>query len=377
MIHRRSYTAFGPRLLPILIVAVVCLLTFGPARVRAGEAVFPGSTWETIPPTDLNAACRDQLAQVRDLLQKGATTALVAVQDGRILFSYGPTERTSIIASARKSVLAMMYGKYVADGTINLGRTLADLGMDDVGGLLPIEREATVRDLLTARSAVYHPSSNGSDDLAFAPPRGSQRPGSYFLYNNWGFNAAGAAFEIMTGQDLYRAFEADIGNPLQLQDYRAAAHRRDAHGDVTRSRYRPYHFVLSTRDMARIGYLMLQRGNWRGRQLIPADWVTRITTRTTASADMHPAKTAAYHLNYGYLWWVFDEPETSPLAGAYTAWGQLGQFILVIPKRHMVIAHKREAPDSGSWEQPGIPRVRESEFLAVARLLATAPCSSM
>jgi len=353
---------------------IAAALFIGFTGQALADSIYPGASWESIPPAELTDACRAQLAQTRTLIEQGATTALVAVQDGRILFDYGPTERTSIIASARKSILAMMYGKYVADGTIALDRTIGDLGMDDLGGLLPIERTATVRDLLTTRSAVYHPASNDGDDLKFAPPRGSQPPGSYFLYNNWGFNAAGAAFEIMTGQDLYRAFERDIGKPLQLEDYRASAHRRDTHGDVTRSRYRPYHFVLSTRDMARIGYLMLRQGNWRGQQLVPADWVARMITPSTRSVDMHPPKTAAYHLDYGYLWWLLDEPEDSPLAGAYTAWGLLGQFIMVVPKRHLVIAHKHVGPADADWSRPGLPRVGERAFMAIARSLATAPC---
>ena len=354
-----------------IIAAFLLVLFVGRA---SADPIFPGATWDTIPSAELSVACRNRLAETRTLIAQGSTTALVAVQDGRILFEYGPTDRTSIIASARKSILAMMYGRYVADDTIHLDRTLAELGMDDIGGLLPIERTATVRDLLTTRSAVYHPAANSGDDLRFAPARGSQQPGTYFLYNNWGFNAAGAAFEIMTGRDLYRAFESDIGGPLQLEDYRASAHSRDTHGDITRSRYRPYHFVLSTRDMARIGYLMLQRGNWRGQQLIPADWVTQMTTPTTKAADMHPAKTARHGLDYGYLWWLLDEPADSPLAGAYTAWGLLGQFIMVVPKRHLVIAHKHIEATGVDWAKPGLPQVDLNQFLAMARSLATAPC---
>lgn len=82
----------------------------------------------------------------------------------------GPVQAVSIVFSARKSVLPMMYGRYMANGTIDLDRTLADLGIDDVGGLLPIERQARLRDLLAARSGVYHAAANGGDDAAAAPP---------------------------------------------------------------------------------------------------------------------------------------------------------------------------------------------------------------
>ena len=54
-------------------------------------------------------------------------------------------------SSIRKSILAILYGKYVADGKINLEDTLEELGVDDVGGLLPVEKRAKVRDLITSR----------------------------------------------------------------------------------------------------------------------------------------------------------------------------------------------------------------------------------
>ena len=54
----------------------------------------------------------------------------------------------------------MLFGKYIADGTIKLNKTLADLKINDIGGLMPIERTATVADLLGARWGVYHEASN-------------------------------------------------------------------------------------------------------------------------------------------------------------------------------------------------------------------------
>ncbi len=71
----------------------------------------------------------------------------------------------------------MLYGYWVENGTIDLDATMEDLGVDDIGGLLPIEKQAKVDHLITARSGVYHPASNGGDNLADAPERGSQVPG--------------------------------------------------------------------------------------------------------------------------------------------------------------------------------------------------------
>lgn len=52
--------------------------------------------------------------------------------------------------------MSVLFGRSVADGATALDATLEELGIDDIGGLLPVERQARVRDLLTARSGVYH-----------------------------------------------------------------------------------------------------------------------------------------------------------------------------------------------------------------------------
>lgn len=365
---RKAWGKTAGRLLASMVIATLVLAS---TTSQPASAQVPGAEWERVSSADQSPACHAALAQAQTQLESSATTALVAVRDGRILFSYGPIAQPSIVESVRKSILVMLYGRYVADGTIPLDRTLGDLGIDDIGGLLPIEKNARVRDLLSSRSAVYHPAANAGDDLAAAPARGSQQPGTYFLYNNWGFNAAGTVFEQATGRDIYDAFVTDLATPLQLQDFERSRHVRGRFGDKTRSSHPPYHFFLSTRDMARIGTLMLEHGRWQGVQVLPAGWADTITTPITPAADMHPRKTAAYGLGYGDLWWTFEEPAGSPLEGAFMAWGTHGQFILVAPKRNMVIAHKRLIAPSGN--EPAT-RVGKDAFLAVARLLLDAPC---
>jgi len=53
------------------------------------------------------------------------------------------------------------------------------------------------------------------------------------------------------------------------------------------------------------------------------------------------------------------------------AWGVHGQYILVVPKREMVIAHKRQVPVAGNWN---VSWVGPAAFLRAARMLAAAPC---
>lgn len=318
----------------------------------ARHDIFPGAEWKTLDSLDAEGYERARFDTLRARVIAEGTSAMLVVAGGRVVFSYGDVARPSYLASARKSVVSMLYGRYVADGTVKLDATLDALGIDDLGGLLPVERTATVKDLLTARSGVYHPAANLGDASAMAPRRGSIRPGSYFLYNNWDFNALGTILEQATGADLYALMERDLAGPLGFQDWdRSIQPRRN---DTGASRYPAHHLVLSTRDMARLGYCMLRGGRWGERQVIPSEWVARTTGLFTPAAEV--ARTSPFHrrLGYGYLWWVIDPDgprspsqdgaPVDPWAGAYSATGSYGQYITVLPAIDVVVAHKVFAP---------------------------------
>ncbi len=308
----------------------------------AQSHVFPGETWERHSAEEIATLGyeREQLRAAQQfIIDSMNTTGLVVVVGGKILMDFGDTEELSYLASVRKSILAMLYGKYVENGTIDPEKTLADLDMDDNEGLLPTERNATIHHLITARSGIYHPASNAGDNSADAPERGSQQPGEYFLYNNWDFNAAGAAFELTTGINIYDAVQKELAEHLQMEHYDRAAQRKS--GNLNRSRYPAYHMWFSTRDMARIGYLMLRAGNWNGKQVISKDWAKRIVSVVTPLEEMNPPRLRNNEFGYGYMWWVWDGPQaTGPFEGAYTARGAIGQYITVLPALDMVIAHK-------------------------------------
>ena len=278
------------------------------------------------------------------LLVRLDTTSLMAVHRGRVIASYGDEGLTSYVASARKSLVSMTYGPSVARGVIDIDATLEAIGFDDIGGLLPVERTATIRQLLMARSGIYHRAANLGDATDRAPPRGSVRPGEYFLYNNWDFNALGAIFEKLTGRSLYRAFEEDIALPIGMQDWKSEA--QPVRNDTGDSAHPAQHFVLSTRDMARIGLLMLHDGRWGRREVLPRTWI-RLTTRLTTSA-VEVERTSPFipGLGYGYLWWILDPAADwgQGLKGGYTASGAFGQFITVLPALDLVVAHKTLAP---------------------------------
>lgn len=336
-----------------------------PSAPATAAAVFPGAAWERIADPKAAGYCADRFDAVGALATEAGTTGLMAVVGGRVLYEHGDLAVVSYLASVRKSVLAMLYGKYVENGRIRLDRTLEQLKIDDLKGLMPIEKQATVADLLGARSAVYHDASNSGDNLADAPPRGSQKPGTYFLYSNWDFNALGTIFEQATGQSIYDALERDLARPVGMQEFDRSTHRRT--GDARRSMHLAYHMNFSTRDMARLGLLMLRQGNWNGTQLVPSDWARRIVQPVTRLHEMNPPQHRKGRFGYGYLWWVWDGSwAQGPYERAYTGIGAVGQYLTVLPQLDMVISHKT---------RPGGRSVSRAQYLRMVDALVAARCA--
>jgi CubicO group peptidase (beta-lactamase class C family) len=263
-----------------------------------------------------------------------------------VVFEYGDVAENSYIASCRKSILAMLYGHYVTLGEINLHKSLKEMNIDDVGGLLPIEKEATVEDVISARSGVFHQASYPGDFLAFAPKRGSVKPGEYWLYSNWDFNVAGYIFEKETHKNIYDEVERILTIPLHMSDWKRSLQEKD--GDSTKSIYPAYPMWFSTRDMARIGLLMLNKGKWGDTQIIDEKWIEELLKPRTQFSEVNSHipyyRNASYSFGYGYMWWLWQNVHDQQFIGAYSAFGYGGQTISVFPAVDIVIVYKNK-PD--------------------------------
>ena len=356
------------------IFASLCIWQIGQCFADEPQIAVPGVDWIKVRPESVGFSS-EKLAVLRAWLKTQKTTALHLSVGGREIFEYGDVTRTSKIASVRKSVLAMLYGNYVVSGRVDLGRNVVQLGLDDVQPFLEIEKAATLYHLLTARSGIYHPTAN-KDLTDLSPRRGSQAPGTYFQYQNWDFNAAGTAFEKLTGKDIFDALEHDLARPIGMQDFDRRKQRKNDEMPV--SKHPEYAMYLSTRDMARLGLLMLADGNWAGKQVIPKGWGARITTLVTPASDIHPMqislRTRGSLWGYGMLWWVWDAPNspgvvTGPYQGAYTAMGANGQYITVLPAMGLVLAHKVDFDEDGSRQ------ISLSQFHTILQMIIESDCS--
>jgi CubicO group peptidase (beta-lactamase class C family) len=180
-------------------------------------------------------------------------------------------------------------------------------------------------------------------------------------YNNWDFNAAGTAFEKLTGKTIYQALEQDLARPIGMQDYDPAKQGKvPSPGSV----HPEYVMRLSTRDLARLGLLMSRQGRWGGAQIVPADWVRYTTSVITPFARVHPTGLSVGgqpdRWGYGVMWWVWEEPmfpggaSTGPLQGAYTAMGAGGQYVTVLPAEDMIVVHTTDIDANGAADVPSM-----------------------
>ena len=119
---------------------------------------------------------------------------------------------------------------------------------------------------------------------------------------------------------------------------------------------------LSSLDLLKIAELYRNGGVWKGSRVLNEAW---IKTSTVPHAQIDD------QTGYGYLWWPVDGAwNTGPYEGAYSGIGAVGQYITVIPKLDIVIAHKTE-PRAGS------PGVQHPQFWALVDRVIAARTGSL
>jgi CubicO group peptidase (beta-lactamase class C family) len=296
------------------------------ATVLAMEArAEPAEHWENVEASSAGAV--EVQRAVQEYGSRLNPAAVMVVRDGRVIASWGDVSRKINVKSVRKGLMSALYGIAVSEGRINLASTLAQLGVDDYPpSLTDTEKQATVRDLLMARSGVYHLAAYETEEMhEKRPERGSHAPGTFWFYNNWDFNALGAIYRQATGEDIFQSFAQRIARPIGMEDFTSAD------GDYIfepSSRYPAYPFNMSARDLARFGLLYVNGGRWQGKQVIPAAWI-RESTATHSRTDRDS-------LGYGYLWWTLPAGEWG--RGAALISGSGGQRLAFSPVKRLVMA---------------------------------------
>ncbi|MBU1742964.1 MAG: beta-lactamase family protein, partial [Proteobacteria bacterium] len=294
------------------------------------------------------------------------TWAVVIVYKGRIIaerYEKPITQDTPLLGqSMTKSVVNALVGILVAQGKLKL----------DAKALLPEwsppgdpRRDITLEQMLRMTSGLKwvedyaNPLSDTpymlygtGDKAAFALAKPLEnKPGAKWYYSTGTTNIICRIIKRAFGNDLakYLSFpRRALFNPLKMS---SAVLEPDASGTFTGSTF----MYATARDWARFGLLYLRRGDWFGRKILPASWVDYSIKPTPGMA---PKKYGPYFLRYGAHFWLCGQtkcpdPKKCPaLPGdCYTLRGYQGQFVTIIPSRHLVIVRMGLTLRRGDWTQ--------------------------
>lgn len=314
-----------------LILIIVLSFIFISLNMQHSASHEVNTTWERYGSPEEAGWSSEDLQRARRYYDSLNSTAAMVVYDGKILFSWGNISHNTNAHSVRKSFLSSLYGLEIEAGNININHSLEELGIDDNPSLTNAEKQATIKDLLTSQSGVFHQAGEESWTMRRnRPTRGSHDPGTYFYYNNWDFNVLGTIYNQESNSDLFYKFNEDIADKLNMEDF--SLNQTEYRTELNRSIHPSYLFRVSARDMARFGLLFLQNGKWGDEQILPEEWVKEST-----SPQVKAPRNNVY--DYGYMWWVATEGTFSEL-GLFSAVGRYGQSIDIIPEKNLVFVHR-------------------------------------
>ena len=290
------------------------------------------TTWEQIDNPDAVGWSAEKLREACEYAQTIDTAAVVLVYRGKVLYHWGEIDQKFQAHSIRKVFLSALYGIHVDQGNIDLSKTMLELGINDHPyPLTPTEKTATVRMLLQSRSGIYIEAACESQEAKDTrPPRGSHRPGSFFYYNNWDFNAAGTVFQQEAAVTIHEEFKNRIADPIGMEDFESS----DVFYHYEAVSLHPcYKFRMTALDMARFGLLYLRNGLWGQNRIISKEWIDE---STTAYSDL------GQEGGFGYMWEVSINGKPGDLIKYDFYWktGYGGHMVLVVPKMDLVLVHR-------------------------------------
>ncbi len=290
-----------------------------------------------------------------DTMEKYQTTAFLVFQDGKLKYErYWENYDTKTLSqsfSASKSVISMLVGIALNENKIKgLHEPIAHyLGSFSEGG----KNKITVRNCLTMSSGLnWH-----------------EKDRSVFSNNAYGYygediakvidelkveKTAGKEFEYRSGDTqvlgliLEKVYNKKIADLASEKLFQLIGSETDALWMLDKPKGREKAFCCfapTARDYARFGHLMLWKGNWKGRQVIPEKYMNEALSPASYLKD---PKTNQPLQTYGFQFWMqpYKGMETTSMRGL------LGQLIWAIPSKNAVVVrlgHKESPQKVGPY----------------------------
>jgi CubicO group peptidase (beta-lactamase class C family) len=246
------------------------------------------------------------------------------------------------VRSVTKSVVSVLFGIAMANGAIkDLDIAVLDYFPEYKDLQTAERRQITLRHLLTMTSGLRWDETtypytdwrnseigmNLADDplrYALEPPLDSL-PGSQFRYNGGSVALIAEILRRATKTNLEVFARQALFAPLGIAQFEWV---KDGRGVP----YAASGLRLLPRDMAKIGRLMLEKGSEGGRQIVPEAWV-----KASVSSQARVATNSGCGIHYGYFWWLVPTCAANPAPGWYSAVGNGGHRIFVMPERELIV----------------------------------------
>ena len=318
------------------------------------ESYFPDAGWRTATPVQVGVD-GDAVSSLISRLRSGSLGpehAIVIVRKGYVIadeyFAGWTSDSIHTEQSVTKSVTSLVTGIAIARGDLRgVDQPLVELftRYAPIANLDDRKQALTVRDVLTMRTGMdwNEDSYAGSpleqlnqlqtDWLRFVIDwQMREQPGTRWQYNSGGVIALGGAIGLAAGINTADYARAYLLRPIGITGDKWVRGYPDLLPHTGGGLY------MSTRDLARVGYLVLRRGRWNGTQVVPEAWITEST---------RPLVTPTYRLggrtsSYGYLWWLYaldgGQPDATTTDLVIAASGAQGQWLFVVPKYDLVVA---------------------------------------
>lgn len=315
---------------------------------RAAPAPFPLKPGPALGDVTYKLRGDPHTYTLEQYLTTFCTTGFLVLKDDRIVYEryvQGRKPDDSLLsASMSKSILALLIGIAVKDGKLRLDEHVAAVLPDFKDSAFA---DATIEDLLRMASGVamvnsFEPGAD-ADNQAINPmiaPQQSMRdylrrktaqaaaPGTAFAYNGAQTALLGLILaQRLNTNNLTRYLEEKLWVPMGAE---ADAYWIKNHHDEEGVQGQ---FVATLHDYARLGYLVMNQGRVDGREIVPADWLARMTElRRDKPQPSHPPY-------YGLQIWI---PQAA--GGRSMFWGVNGQNIFIDPVARVVIVHTGNSP---------------------------------
>jgi len=237
--------------------------------------------------------------------------------------------------SLSKSVTSTAIGIAQSEGLLSIDDAVTSIFSDTVKKA-PTEflAEMKIRHLLTMSSGHVEDtwpalSTSDSDIVShFLDIEPEVRPGTNFCYNGGCTYVLSAIISRLTGVTLLEYLRPRLFEPMGIKEIEWLTSREGITLGFTG-------LHLGTESIAKFGVLQLQLGEWKGRQLVPAEFLVEAHAKQVSNLENSPDPD--WRQGYGFQFWLCRHR-------AYRADGAFGQLCVVIPQHNAVVVCTAETP---------------------------------